>query len=117
MKAFDGQAYSGNGFYSNFHVNVAPNHAPVLTIPSANVAATAGQTFAASSLFSASDADNDTLTYYLYDNSPAANSGHFVVNGTVVPAGTAYAVTTVQPPTAAISSSTARWCLPGRPMR
>ncbi|MBR0832024.1 M10 family metallopeptidase [Bradyrhizobium manausense] len=96
VKVYDGQDYSGGGFYSNFHVNVAPNHAPVLTIPSANVAATAGQVIAASSLFSATDADNDTLTYYLYDNSPAASSGHFVVNGTVVPSGTGYAVTAAQ---------------------
>ena len=44
----------------------------------------AGQMFAASSLFSVTDADNDALTYFLYDWSPAANSGHLVVNGNVV---------------------------------
>jgi hypothetical protein len=93
--AFDGQAYSGNGILSEFHVNVA-NHAPVLTVPSANVSASAGQSFSASSLFSASDADGDTLSYYIYDATTAANSGHFVVNGTVVPAGNPYAVTAAQ---------------------
>ncbi|MGB8402320.1 M10 family metallopeptidase C-terminal domain-containing protein [Bradyrhizobium sp.] len=96
--AYDGKAFSGGGNYSEFHVNVATptNHAPVLTVPSANVAATAGQTIAASSLFSATDADGDALTYYLFDNTPAANSGHFVVNGATVAAGTPYAITAAQ---------------------
>ena len=40
----------------------------------------AGQSLQASGLFSATDADNDTLTYNLYDNTSAANSGHFAVN-------------------------------------
>lgn len=69
---------------SDFLFSPAPvNHAPVLTIPLANVAATAGQTIAASSLFSATDADGDALTYYILDNTTAAYSGHFVVNGVV----------------------------------
>ncbi|WP_249154380.1 M10 family metallopeptidase [Bradyrhizobium manausense] len=99
VKAYDGQSYSGNGTYSYFHVNaVAPggNHAPVVTVPQTVISATAGQTFTASSLFSASDADGDALTYYLYDDSPSASSGHFAVNGTIVPAQTAYAVTAAQ---------------------
>ena len=99
VKAYDGQAYSGNGNYSYFHVNTAAasgNHAPVMTVPQTVISATPGQTFTASSLFSASDADNDTLTYSLYDDSPSASSGHFVVNGTVVPAQTAYTVTAAQ---------------------
>ncbi|MGY8706275.1 M10 family metallopeptidase C-terminal domain-containing protein [Bradyrhizobium sp. 18BD] len=100
VKAYDGQAYSGNGYYSYFHVNTTAanvaNHAPVVTVPQTVISATAGQTFTASSLFSASDADNDPLTYYLYDDSPSAGSGHFVVNGTTVPAQTAYAVTAAQ---------------------
>ena len=81
---------------SEFHVNVAANHAPVMTVASADVSASAGQTLQATSLFSATDADNDTLSYGLYDNSPAANSGHFAVNGTVVPANTAFAVSAAQ---------------------
>ena len=36
----------------------------------------------ASSLFSITDADNDTLTYYLYDSTPGG--GHFVVDGSPV---------------------------------
>jgi hypothetical protein len=43
----------------------------------ANVAATAGQTIAASSLFSAIDVDGGQLSYYRFDNTPAANSGIF----------------------------------------
>jgi hypothetical protein len=94
--AYDGKALSGPN-YTEFHVNVAgavavTNHAPVLTVPSANVAATAGQSIAASSLFSATDADGDALYYYLFDNTPAANSGHFAVNGTTVAAGTPYKI-------------------------
>ncbi|MFO1109773.1 MAG: M10 family metallopeptidase C-terminal domain-containing protein [Bradyrhizobium sp.] len=96
--AYDGKAFSNGGVYSEFHVNVAAatNQAPVLTVPSANVSANAGQSIAASSLFSATDANGDPLTYYLYDNTPAANSGHFVVNGTVVSAQTPTPVTAAQ---------------------
>ena len=59
------------------------NHAPVLTLTPPNVSATAGQVLQAANLFGATDAEDDPLTYYLYDATPAANSGHFVVNGTV----------------------------------
>jgi hypothetical protein len=94
--AYDGQSYSGNGIASEFHVNVAGvDHPPVLTVPSANVSASAGQTISASSLFSASDADGDALSYYLYEGS-AANTGHFVVNGTAEPVQTSFLVTAAQ---------------------
>ena len=63
---------------------------------SADVSAVAGQTLQASSLFSATDPDNDALIYYFFDNSPAANSGHFVVNGTVMAAGTTFGLTAAQ---------------------
>ena len=62
----------------------------------ADVAATAGQTLSAASLFSASDADGDPLSYYLYDANPSASSGHWVVDGTVVPSGLVYAVSAAQ---------------------
>lgn len=93
--ASDGTALSGPD-HVGFHVNVAPNHAPVLTVPSANVSLAAGQSVAASSLFGATDADGDALTYYILDNSAAANSGHFVLNGTALAAGTPYTLTAVQ---------------------
>ena len=72
------------------------NHAPVVTVPSASVLASAGQSLQASSLFTATDADNDALTYRIYDGTWSSNSGHFVVNGTVVPAGWIYTVTAAQ---------------------
>ena len=52
--------------------------------------------FQFSSLFAGSDAENDALTYYLYDSNAAGNSGHFVVNGNIVPAQTIYQVTAAQ---------------------
>src|SRR5205085_2200814 len=88
--AYDGQLYSNNSVFSYFNVNVAGNHAPVVTIPSANVSATAGQTIAASSLFSGSDVDGNLQGYYIYDDNPAANSGHWVVSGTTIAAQTVY---------------------------
>ena len=93
--AYDGQTYSNNSVFTYFHVNVA-NHAPVLTVPSANVAATAHQTLSAASLFGATDADGNLQGYYLYDANSAASSGHFVVNGTVVPSEYVYWISAAQ---------------------
>ena len=88
VQVSDGRAVSSLG---QFHVSTsAVNHAPVLTVPASNIAATAGQSLQMSSLFSATDADNDVLTYYFYDGSSAANSGHFVLNGTPIPDGTSF---------------------------
>jgi hypothetical protein len=93
VMAYDGQAYSGNTSFTHLSVTVpGVNHAPVVTIPSANVSASAGQVIAASSLFTVTDADNDVLTYFLYEGSANANGGHFVVNGTVEPAQTVLAL-------------------------
>jgi len=95
VEDFDGQAYSG--WNAHVNVSVAAQTAPTVNVPSgANVLATAGQSLQASSLFSGSDPDGDTLTYFLYDGTPAANSGHFVVGGTVVPADTIYQVSAAQ---------------------
>jgi len=66
----------------------------VLTVPSANVSASAGQSLQLSSLFSATDADNDALTYYFVDNT--TNGGHFEVNGVVKAAGAVFSVTAAQ---------------------
>ena len=85
MQVSDGSAVSAVG---DFNVNVAPNHAPVLTVPSANVSASAGQSLQLSSLFSATDADNDALTYFFVDNT--TNGGHFEVNGAVKAAGVVF---------------------------
>ena len=60
-----------------FHVT-AVNHPPVVTV--ANVTATVGQSFAASSLFSVTDADGDIITKYQFYDGPVG-TGHFTVNG------------------------------------
>jgi hypothetical protein len=87
MQLSDGQAVSSVG---QFHIDVAPNHAPVLTATDFSIIA--GSKLPAAALFNATDADNDPLIYYFQDENPAANSGHFEINGTAVPAGTSFAV-------------------------
>jgi hypothetical protein len=91
MQLTDGHAASENLVLS---VNV--NHAPVVAVASPNVPAVAGQVLQASSLFSATDADDDAVGYYVVDYTPDANSGHFVVNGTAVAAQTVTLVSAAQ---------------------
>ena len=91
MNVYDGMAFSGP---QEFHVNVPANHTP--TVTASDVSATKGQTISASSLFQASDADGDGLTYFFYDNSADPTSGHFTVNGVVQAAGTTFAVSAAQ---------------------
>jgi hypothetical protein len=64
----------------------ALNHAPVPSTPlGTNIAASSkGQLFQASQLFSASDSDDDTLTYAVVDFTPDATSGHFTVNNQAI---------------------------------
>jgi hypothetical protein len=75
---------------------VAVNHAPVLTVPASTVIANAGQVLQASSLFNAMDIDGDQLTYFFQDGTAAANSGHFVLNGTALAQGAAFHVDAAQ---------------------
>ena len=72
------------------------NHAPVVTTLSATVSLRPGQSVSAASLFGVTDADNDALTYRILDSSWSGNSGHFVINGTVVPAGFIQTLTAAQ---------------------
>src|SRR5207248_1352698 len=73
------------------------NSPPTVSTPSGtSVTASAGQVYQFSTLFAGNDADGDPLTYYLYDANASANSGHWVVNGTIVPAQTIYQVTAAQ---------------------
>ena len=58
--------------------NTTVNHAPVVTV--ADLTATARQSIAASSLFSVTDADGDTITKYQFWDG-TAGGGHFTVNG------------------------------------
>ena len=77
-----------------FDVNVPANHAP--TVTAADVSTTRGHVFAMSDLFTAFDADNDTLLYGLRDNSADPNSGHFAVNGVVQAANQTFVLTAAQ---------------------
>ncbi len=70
------------------------NRAPVASAP--DVLAARGQVLPAASLFSASDADNDPLLYFFYDNTPDPASGHFTVDGVVQAANTTFAVGATQ---------------------
>ena len=97
VQVFDGQAYSGWNAGVHFTAVAPVNHVPVVNRPaSPYVNVTPAQSLAVSSLFSGSDADNDALTYYLYDSNAAANSGHFVVNGVTVPSESIYALTAAE---------------------
>jgi hypothetical protein len=74
----------------HLHVN---NHVPVLTVPASTVTANRGQVLQVSTLFSATDADGDTMNYFFQDGTSAANSGHFVLNGTAIAQGAEFHVT------------------------
>ncbi len=71
-----------------------PNMRPTATAP--DFSAARGQVISAASLFSAIDADNDILMYFLHDQSPDPASGHFTVDGVVQAADTTFAVTAAQ---------------------
>ena len=66
--ATDGHVFSG---WSNLHVNGPVNHAPVVSVPNSTVNAAAGQTLQMSTLVSATDADNERITYSLDAGAPA----------------------------------------------
>jgi hypothetical protein len=77
VRAYDGIDWSA---WKEFHVTVPPNHAP--SVAASDVHSTKDQLLAAASLFSVADTDHDAITAYtFYDDSPAATSGYFVVNG------------------------------------
>ena len=76
VQAYDGTAWSA---WSNFQVTPA-NQAPVVSASDQTVAA--NSSLSASSLFSVSDADNDTIAaYHLWDGTNDPLSGYFAVNG------------------------------------
>ncbi|HWU55454.1 MAG TPA: hypothetical protein VN175_08120, partial [Rhizomicrobium sp.] len=85
-----------NVAWSPFSIGPTVNNLPVLTTH-APVYPNHFQTFSLSSLLSVTDADNDTMTrYQLWDGSRDPNSGHFVVNGQVMAAGTIIDITAAQ---------------------
>ena len=68
---------------------------PVVTVSNSNITASAGQVFAASSLFTASDPDGDAISQYdFWDLGDAG--GHFVLNGVIQPTNTDIYVTAAQ---------------------
>ena len=77
VRAYDGFAW---GAWTGFHVNAPVNHAPVAT--ASDFTATHNQNIAASSLFSATDSDGDSiLRYQVCDSTGDPASGHWVVGG------------------------------------
>ena len=85
-------------FDKAFTINVIdmPNHAPALTMAATTIKANPGQSLQVSSWFSASDADNDALSYHFQDATLAANSGQFVLNGTPLGQGATFGLTAAQ---------------------
>ncbi|WP_298380269.1 hypothetical protein [uncultured Bradyrhizobium sp.] len=91
-RAYDGIAW---GPWKEFHVNAPIDHAPVVT--ASDFHATANQSVAASSLFSVTDADGDSMSQYqFWDSTPSASSGHWSIGGNAQPANTAINVTAAQ---------------------
>jgi probable HAF family extracellular repeat protein len=87
-------AYEDNTGYHGF-LATPGNNAP--TVSTQNFSSTKGQSLAASSLFSVTDADQDAITsFQFYDNNPGATSGHFVVGGVIQPAWNPINVTAAQ---------------------
>ncbi len=92
VRAFDGTMWSD---WASFNVNAPVNHAPVVT--AGDHSASHGQSFSASSLFSVSDADHDTITaYQLWDSTADPSSGYWSVGGAAQSAGQAINVTAAQ---------------------
>jgi probable HAF family extracellular repeat protein len=76
VRANDGTQWSS---WSNSFTVMAPIDTPPMVSVS-NVMATHGQSFAASSLFTASDADGDMITTYAFWDT-GTGGGHFMLNG------------------------------------
>ncbi len=93
MQAGDSNGALSAGAGVQLHV---VNHAPVLTVPASTVTANANASLQASSLFSATDADGDALTYFFQDGTSSASSGHFVLNGTALANGAGFNVSAAQ---------------------
>lgn len=68
-------------------VNTAP------TVSAGDVTLQAGQSVAASTAISASDANGDELTYFVQDNTAGSHTGYFSLNGQKFSAGTSISLT------------------------
>jgi len=101
VRAYDGIAWGG---WTGFNINAPPDAAPVITAP--GYAANHNQNIAATSVFSVSDADNDTITaYQFWDSTFGSTSGYWLVNGVVQAAGQAINVTPSQLANASFQSA------------
>jgi len=98
IRAMDGRGGWSAGdaaLWSPFTISIRNNTAPVVT--TVDKSATAGQSFALSSLFSVSDADGDSMTkYQIWDSTADPSSGHFVVSSQTQSAGTLIEITAAQ---------------------
>jgi hypothetical protein len=82
VRANDGIAW---GAWQDFNVNAPLDNAPVVT--GSNASLTLNASIVASSLFSVTDAEHDTISQYeLWDSTNAASNGHFLLSGGVQPA-------------------------------
>jgi hypothetical protein len=85
------------GAWQGFYVTAPIDSPPVVTVAAANYPASHNLNIAATSLFSVSDADGDTITaYQFWDTTDDPTSGHWVVGGVVQLAGQAINVTPAQ---------------------
>jgi hypothetical protein len=91
IRAFDGTLWSGWQTVS-IKVAAANEKAPVVT--GSSLTTLAGQTFAASSLFAASDSNGDAMVTYALND--VTGSGHLVVNGVVQASNTEIDLTAAQ---------------------
>jgi hypothetical protein len=100
IRASDGYGWSAadNAAWAPFTVTVAPNSPPV--VDSFSHAVLRGTVLDLSiplNAFGATDADGDTITrYQLWDSTRDPNSGNFVVNNVVQPAGVVIDITAAQ---------------------
>ncbi|MVT66203.1 hypothetical protein GPL21_13925 [Bradyrhizobium pachyrhizi] len=83
VKANDGSMWSA---WKSFTATPGPDTAPVVTASNANVTGVHDHSIAASSLFSVTDAENDTITQYAFWDT--GGNGHWVVNGVAQAANT-----------------------------
>ena len=92
VQAWDGFMW---GPWKEFHVNAPVDHTPAVT--ASDRSASHNQSFAAGSLFSVSDSDGDAITAYnLYDSTPDAASGNWVVGGVAQGANRSISITAAQ---------------------
>jgi hypothetical protein len=92
VRANDGFVW---GAWKEFHVNAPIDNAPVVT--ASDFTATHNQNIAASSLFSVTDADSDSIDkFQFWDSTADPASGHWVVDGAARGANVAIDVTAAQ---------------------